>query len=248
MPKPIERILLLVAMQSEADPLIRALQLQPSPQIADPQLPFKTYEAARGDQHLALLVSGTDPRHNVDNIGTQAATLMAYVGIEHFHPDLAISAGTAGGFAARGAQIGTVYLSDAEFLFHDRHVPLAGFDRQGSGNYPAANVRALAQQLGLPFGKISSGSSFRKDDEQLRHIVQSGAVAKEMEAAAIAWVCWLKQVPLVGVKSITNLLDEAQTSEQQFVDHFAAATQQLTAQVEHLIDAVRGRTLAELAG
>src|SRR5262245_28664327 len=142
---PIEKILILVAMQAEADPIIRTLHLQPSQQSIDAQLPFKAYEHCHPNQQIFLLVSGADPRYEVDNIGTQAATLMTYVGIERFQPDLVISAGTAGGFAARGAEIGTVYLSDDEFLFHDRIVPLAGFDAQGAGHYPAANVRTLAK-------------------------------------------------------------------------------------------------------
>lgn len=243
----LERILLLIAMQTEAEPIIRELGLQKSSPIADRQLPFQSYEIDGPDQHLFLLVSGTDPRYRVDNIGTQAATLMAYVGIEQFRPDLVISAGTAGGFSARGAQAGTVYLSDAEFLFHDRIVPLAGFDEQGVGHYPAANVRALARRLQLPFGKISSGSSFKKDSHQLELILKSGAVAKEMEVAAIAWVCWLKAIPLLAVKSITNLLDRGDASERQFAENFSTATQSLSTELRRVLTEMRGKTLRELS-
>ncbi len=246
MQTPIKKILILVAMQAEADPIIAALNLLATGSF-DAQLPFKSYERADADQQILLMVSGIDPRYRVDNIGTQPATLMAYVGIEYFRPDLVISAGTAGGFSASGAQIGTVYLSDDEFLFHDRQIPLAGFNEQGAGHYPAANVRALAQQLNLPFGKISSGSSFTKYPDQMAQIEKSGAVAKEMEAAAIAWVCWIKQVPLFAVKSITNLLDLGESSEQQFNDNFAVAVLGLAVCIQRIVEAMRGKFISDLA-
>lgn len=247
MQMPIKKILILVAMQTEAEPIIAALNLRESTGTFDTRLPFKSYERADAEQHILLMVSGIDPRYHVDNIGTQPATLMAYVGIENFRPDLAISAGTAGGFSARGAKIGTVYLSDDEFLFHDRQIPLAGFDEQGAGHYPAANVRALAKQLNLPYGKISSGSSFAQYPDQIAQIEKSGAVAKEMEAAAIAWVCWLKNTPCMAVKSITNLLDLGDSSAQQFNENFAVAARQLAVDVRRIVENIRGTILDDLA-
>lgn len=246
MQTPIKKILILVAMKAEADPIIAALNLLATGSF-DAQLPFKSYERVDAEQHILLMVSGIDPRYRVDNIGTQPATLMAYVGIEQFRPDLVISAGTAGGFSARGAQIGTVYLSDDEFLFHDRQIPLAGFNEQGAGHYPAANVRALAQQLNLPLGKISSGSSFTKYPDQMAQIEKSGAVAKEMEAAAIAWVCWLKNTPCMAVKSITNLLDHDDSSEQQFNANFFFAVQNLSTTLAIVLQETRGKSLLDLA-
>jgi nucleoside phosphorylase len=119
----IERILILMAMQSEAEPLINALSLFSIDDALDRNLPFKAYHRGYRQPEIMLVISGTDERYEVDNIGPQAATLMAYIAINRFQPDLVISAGTAGGFRAKGAEIGTVYLSDREFIFHDRIVP-----------------------------------------------------------------------------------------------------------------------------
>lgn len=243
----VKKILILIAMQSEAKPIIDRLNLGVIHHRSDTDLPFQYFTKVQREQEIILMVSGTDPRYGVDNIGTQAATLMAYVGITQFEPDIVISAGTAGGFSECGAKIGTVYLSDHEFVFHDRHVPLQGFDEQGIGHYPALNVRALAKLLNLPYGPISSGSSFQKDQEQLQKIKESGAVAKEMEAAAIAWVCWIKATPLVALKSITNLLDHQASSEEQFVENFALATSQLSEQLFILLHSLQGKTIIDLA-
>lgn len=51
------------------------------------------------------------------------AALTAYLAIQTFKPDLVISLGTAGGFKAKGGEIGDVYLSTG-FANHDRHIPI----------------------------------------------------------------------------------------------------------------------------
>jgi 5'-methylthioadenosine nucleosidase len=59
----------------------------------------------------------------VDNVGTVPAALTAYLAIQALKPDLVISLGTAGGFKAKGGEIGDVYIS-TEFANHDRHIPI----------------------------------------------------------------------------------------------------------------------------
>lgn len=64
----------------------------------------------------------------VDRIGSQAATLAAWETIRVFNPDLIISAGTAGGFKNREANIGDVYLSTEAIKYHHRHIPVEHFE------------------------------------------------------------------------------------------------------------------------
>ncbi len=61
--------------------------------------------------------------HGVDNVGTVPAAVTAYLAVHEFHPDLVISIGTAGGFKAKGAAIGDVFLATA-FANHDRRIPI----------------------------------------------------------------------------------------------------------------------------
>lgn len=68
-------------------------------------------------------ISGKCSIHGVDNVGTVPAALTAYLAIQEFKPDIVISLGTAGGFKAKGAQIGDVYVSSG-FANHDRHIPI----------------------------------------------------------------------------------------------------------------------------
>lgn len=229
------RLTLLVAMQAEAAPLIARLGLQAA---AAPWPAWAPCRLWRGNAHgmaLELVTAGQDVRHDCDWIGTEPATLAATLAVMHLQPELLASVGTAGGFAARGADIGTVYLSQGSFRFHGRYVPLPGLEHSVRGGYESADTNAWAQALGLPQGPVSTGSSFARTAEELAEIVASGAVAKEMEAAAQAWVAATAGVPFFAMKAVTNLLDEPAASEEQFPANLAVATAALASNVERLV-------------
>lgn len=69
------------------------------------------------------VTAGKCQLHGVDNVGTVPAAVTAYLAVHEFKPDLVISVGTAGGFKARGAAIGDVFLATA-FANHDRRIPI----------------------------------------------------------------------------------------------------------------------------
>lgn len=71
----------------------------------------------------SVAVAGKCQLHGVDNVGTVPAAVTAYLAVHEFKPDLVISVGTAGGFKARGAAIGDVFLATA-FANHDRRIPI----------------------------------------------------------------------------------------------------------------------------
>ncbi len=244
--KPIRHITLLMAMAAEAAPVIERLALIEATPL-DAFLPFRRYSGKVGSLIVTLLTSGKDSRHGVDNVGLEAATLAAYVACHQLETELLLNAGTAGGFGHLGGKVGSLYLSDREFVFHDRHVPLPGFDEAGLGRYPATNARGLARALDLECGIISSGSSLSKSDADMKVINRHGAVAKEMEAAGIAWVAWLFNKPLIAIKSITNLLDYPEASQQQFQANLEVASDRLAETTAEIIRWCDGRTLQDLA-
>lgn len=241
-------VTILMAMQAEADPLIERLGLQLAQAPFAKSMPMAFYQGSRSEIKIALITSGIDSQHGVDLIGPVPATLSASLACDHTESDIIFSAGTAGGFAAKGAAIGSVYVSDEKAIFHDREVPLPGFDESGLGHFPVLNVRRMARDLGFGVGVISSGSSFLREQRQLDVMHRHNAVAKEMEAAAIAWVCSLYQQPFVAVKSITNLLDKPDTSEQQFTENLAYASETLAAAMAAIIDYCVGKNAGDLCG
>jgi len=214
------KAVILVAMQAEAAPIIEALNLELNDFVSP--LPFKRYKGSFRQLEIALFTSGLDNRHGVDNIGCEPATLMAHIAIEAYQPDLIISAGTAGGFAANGSTIGEVFLS-TEFVFNDRHVPLDGFEESANGHYPSFDTRSLADSLRLRRGVFSTGSSLEKSAKDLAKAESLNAVSKDMESAAIAWVAMLHNKPLLGIRSITNLVDLENDSETEFLKNFETA-------------------------
>lgn len=228
------KLAFLFAMQAEAEAFIQLIDAQLFQPSWPSWLPFKAYRSQHETHDILVLVSGKDARHSVDHIGLEPATLMSYLVIQHWQPALVISAGTCGGFANNGAHIGTVYLADT-FLFHDRHVPLPGFQESSIGHVKTGDATLLANKLALPVTVVSSGSSLLKQDSDLQVMARFDVGAKEMEAAAIAWVCQLADTPMLALKSVTNLLDEADSSEQQFIRHFSLAVQTLTRQCQRLV-------------
>ncbi len=243
----IKNIVVLMAMQEEANPMINSLRLIENQTVLSSQLPFKCFQTKLTKSHLTIITSGIDHRHQVDNIGCEAATLMAYESIKQLNPDIIISAGTAGGFSEQGAMIGSVYASRNYFVFHDRIVPLAGFKESAVGKFPAANIDKMTKDLNMPTGVISTGSSLEKNSKEHFILDEHAAVAKEMEAAAIAWVAMLHEIPMFAIKSITNLVDQQNQSEKEFIKNFDYSAKCLHDKLIEVIDYLQGKKISELA-
>jgi nucleoside phosphorylase len=88
--------------------------------------------------------------HGVDNVGTVPAALTAYLAIQTLKPDLVISLGTAGGFKAKGGEIGDVYISTG-FANHDRHIPIPVVFLAGCHNQQLALVQSEASSQWLGY-------------------------------------------------------------------------------------------------
>ncbi|MCM2277175.1 MAG: 5'-methylthioadenosine nucleosidase [Oligoflexia bacterium] len=232
-----KRIALLFAMEAEARPFVERLGLSQDAAFGDPRLPFVHYRGRYGNSlELLLSVNGRDPRFGVDNIGTEPATLNAYVTLRGFAPQLCISAGTAGGFRSRGGAIGDVYVSDRPLRFHDRRIPLPGFDAYGVGSYPAAPSGELARAVGLKQGGVSTGNSLDHTEKCLELIERGGASVKEMEAAAIAWVAWCLGTPFLALKAITDLVDGEHATEEEFLRNLEAASRALGEKLHRVLE------------
>jgi nucleoside phosphorylase len=196
---------------------------------------------------VVVSINGKDRRHGVDKIATQPAVLNAYVTTLHRRPDLVISAGTAGGWAKHGTQVGDVFVSRDHFVFHDRRIALPGFEDYGIGTYPTVDASGLAAALGLKQGVVSSGNSLDESAEDREAFARSGAMVKEMEAAAVAWVADLLSVPMMAIKSITDLVDSPAPTSEQFLMNLRHASQRLTDVLMEVFDYCDGRTIQDLS-
>lgn len=159
-------------------------------------------------------ISGTIGAHTVVackcGIGKVNAATGALTLIENFHPALVINTGVAGGTGAGSDPAGVLdVVLGTEIAYHDvwcgpgterGHVP--GCPARFTCPLPA-DIRAA---LGAKEGLIASGDIFVDDPADLKRILALYPEAKavDMESAAIAHVCHLKDVPFVCLRVVSD--------------------------------------------
>lgn len=244
---PIEKILLLVAMKKEAQPIIAQMQMTAVPHALDPHLPAEVYQVTTTAGEITLVVSGLSPQHNVDRIGSQGLNIVAWEAIKVFEPQLVINAGTGGGFNRHGAQPGDVYISTESIKYHDRlFFPDMYFLDYGIGSYPCLSAPLLAKVLDLKSGVISTGSSMLASEPEEKQMQVNNAAVKEMEAAGIAEIAQLRQVPFIAIKIITDLVDTDECPQNQFTNNFDKLIHHLADKVTKACAFILGKSLAQL--
>jgi len=207
-----KKVLLVVAMKQEAEPIINALHLKETGHSYS-GLPMRSYVGKYAHKDVFLIMNGTDPINKVENIGTQPATLSAYLGIENFHPDLVISIGTAGGIAEKGTKIDDILISEKIYFF-SRRSPQTGYTEYGMGGYPSYSFDDISHKMKLKKSIICSGDSFHLNATDKRIVLKNKCSAIEMEAAGVAWVSMLTKIPMVAIKGIDDQVDV--DSEEQY--------------------------------
>jgi len=234
-----KKILFVVAMQTEADPMLEALGIPGPAAPLEPPLPPKIYtkppDPSMGLQ-LALVVNGEDPIYKVDSFGSDAATLATYLGIKNFSPDLVISAGVAGGFLSKGAYVGYVYVSRDTVRYFDRRVSIRvpNYHDYALGYYPVVNAAEMVMRLGLEAGIVVTGESFENSPTDNEMIALNDGAAIEMEAAAVAKMSMLLGVPFMAVKAIVDVEEETSIAD-QFNTDFKVATTNLALQLKRIV-------------
>jgi nucleoside phosphorylase len=219
------KICYIVAMRAEATPFIEHYGVKLLDGFFAP-LPCQCYHTQVQGSDLYVVLNGE--QHGSDLVGCEAASVATLAAIQKIQPDLVINSGTCGAFRSNGAGIGDVYLGSG-VMFHDRRVP--GDDAWGTqalGNYPVwEGTSALAQKLGFKLGKVTTGSSLDMQpcDEQI--IRENHGELKDMEGAAVAFVCSLFHLPILFVKSVTDLCDSGAATFDEFSKNLALASENL---------------------
>lgn len=215
------KICYVVAMQAEAQPFIDHYGVEEVKDFFAP-LPCKLYKK----DNLHIVLNGQ--QHGSDLVGCEAASIATLSAIQRINPDIVINSGTCGGFKSDGANIADVYLGNG-VMFHDRRVP--GDDEWGTqalGNYPVYDkVEEMAADLGVKLGKVTTGSSLDMQPCDLEIIKANGGQLKDMEGAAVGFVCSLFNKPVLFVKSVTDLCDSGAETFEEFSKNLAAACESL---------------------
>ncbi|WP_077327124.1 5'-methylthioadenosine/S-adenosylhomocysteine nucleosidase [Virgibacillus siamensis] len=164
-------------------------------------------EGKLGDREIVLLKSG---------IGKVNAAMAATIMHERYAPSHIINTGSAGGFA-ESLQVGDIVIS-TKVVHHD--VDCTEFD-YAYGQVPgmpavyAADEKLVIrtaeaiQDLEIPYteGMIATGDSFMSDPGRVAFVKNKfpTMIAGEMEAAAIAQVCYQYGTPFVIVRALSDI-------------------------------------------
>ncbi|KAJ8765135.1 hypothetical protein K2173_010624 [Erythroxylum novogranatense] len=244
--RPISSVLIIIAMQTEAVPVVNKLELkEDNHSVFTSGVPWVRYHGTYKELQINLVWPGKDPTLGVDSVGTVSASLVTYAAIQALKPDLIINAGTAGGFKAKGSSIGDVYLV-SHVAFHDRRIPIPVFDLYGVGLREALSTPNLLKQLNLKLGNLSTGDSLDMSPQDESSIIANDATVKDMEGAAVAYVADLLKVPVVFVKAVTDVIDGDKPTTEEFLQNLAAVTAALDQAVAQVVDFISGKSLAEL--
>lgn len=154
-------------------------------------------------------------RHTVTamkcGIGKVNAAIGTLTLIENFHPALVVNSGVAGG-TGHGASILDVVVA-SQVAYHDVWCGPGTVDGQAAGcppRFDCAVTPDMLEAMGLgcsvKSGLIASGDIFVSREEDVRRILglYPEAVAVDMESAAIAQVCHMKNAPFVCVRVVSD--------------------------------------------
>jgi len=228
------KICYVVAMQAEAQPFIEQYKMQKVEDFFSP-LPCVLYRADVNGSEFNVVLNGR--QHGSDLVGCEPASVAALSAIQRLKPDVIINSGTCGAFKSNGAEIAQVFIGNGA-MFHDRRVP--GDDAwatQSLGNYSVWEGSAkMAETLGYKMGKVTTGSSLDMQpcDEKIIH--ENGGELKDMEGAAVGFVCSLFEVPIIYVKSVTDLCDSGAETFEEFSKNLSKACQTLREANEKVIE------------
>jgi nucleoside phosphorylase len=237
LPTVARRVLFFVAMEHEAAPIADALGLARNGDVR--------VGSVSGAQ-VTLVTPGADPSGNIDHIGPVHASVALTRALAQAHDpfDLVVNAGTAGGFESQGQRIADLVVA-RDTMFHDARVAIPGFDRVARAHTRLsageAMLARLATALGARAGLVSTGSSLDATADELAAFARSGALAKEMELAALAVVCRLHDTPLVALKGVTDLVDHHEPTHAAFLRNLERTAARVASASGPMLESMCGR-------
>lgn len=225
------KIAVIGAMEEEVELLRNEIENPETKSIANSEFTSGTYK----NHEVVLLKSG---------IGKVNAAMSTSILLNEYKPDYVINTGSAGGYDPT-LEVGAIVISD-EVRHHDVDVTAFGYEIGQVPQLPAAfkadeRLMKLAEEAVYEIGKhqvatglIATGDIFMHNPakvEQVRnHFPQMKAC--EMEAAAVAQVCYQFEVPFVVIRALSDIAGkESSMSFDEFLPVAAKHSTQIVLQV-----------------
>ena len=232
-----KRIAIIVAMQSEFELVSHILENAVESEIEG----AKCMMGMLYGKEIILLKSG---------IGKVNAAMQVTSLIAEMHPDYIINSGVAGGIG-EGMHQGDIVVG-TECCYHDvwcgegEWGQVQGYPLKFSASFELVNaMKAFNSQLStlnsqLVFGLICTGDQFISDLATLQGIKKNfpDGKAVDMESAAIAQVCYAKQVPFMSLRIVSDTPGMEKDNTTQYLDFFAEAPKMTFAVLRQLIETI----------
>lgn len=189
-------------------------------------------------KEVVLLESG------IGKVNVAIATTLL---LEKFAVECVINTGSAGG-VKMDAQIGDIVISES-VTYHDVDVTGFGYSLGQVPGLPAVfesdvslvkKVEHVLDVAEISYfkGQIVTGDSFVNRSEQIAKIKEGfgDAVALEMEAASVAQVCHIANVPFIVVRALSDIAGiESHISFEEFLPIAALASSQMISELIKII-------------
>ena len=200
------------------------------------------FSSARiGDQEAVIASCG---------LGKVRAAMTASIMLERWNCRALVSAGTAGGLD-RILPMQVVVAHEVVMHDYGRSRGAGELDLFRPGDPPLPEYQQVPIALSVPaerrrsseaavrdidfvrFGTFASGDTFVNDDATRRRLIELGAVAVDMECAAVAQIAEYFEVPWLIAKGISDIASSL--SHQDFLDGLAEASRRSRTVVEALL-------------
>lgn len=198
------KIAVIGAMEEEVELLRNTLQNTSTKTIANSEYTEGTYAG----KDVVLLKSG---------IGKVNAAMSTTILLNDYKPDVVINTGSAGGYD-ENLEVGAIVISD-EVRHHDVDATIFGYEMGQVPQMPASfksdeRLMKLAEEAVAEIGEhqfavglITTGDSFMNDPVRVEKVRGYFPTMKavEMEAAAVAQVCYQFGTPFVVIRALSDI-------------------------------------------
>lgn len=181
------------------------------------ELENATTEVIANSEYTTGTVNGKEVVLLKSGIGKVNAAMSTTILLEKYQPDVVINTGSAGGFD-EALEVGAVVISD-EVRHHDCDVTAFGYEIGQMAGMPAAyqsdaKLMEIAKQAVAEVGEhqaavglICSGDVFMADPTRVAAVREQFPTMKacEMEAAAVAQVCYQFGTPFVVIRALSDI-------------------------------------------
>lgn len=199
-------------------------------QILKEKLGDYTTENIGGSEFYIGKVDGKEIILLRSGIGKVNAAVATTLLIQLYSPDYVINTGSAGGFNP-SLKVGDIVIS-TELRYHDVDATVFGYEYGQVPGMPAAyfpddylvNLAQISEKsvdVNIVSGLITSSDSFMSDIKRVNQVKEQfpKVYAAEMEATAIAQVCYQFKKPFLIIRSLSDIAGkDAKMSYDEFLE------------------------------